>query len=445
MKKKCLTIWLIGLQFCLLAQTNPSATLPNPAANTTTPKPNPPSFTWYGFARNDLNIDSRLSEFVREGQLNLWPKGKDIVNGKDFNDKSQLNILGILTRLGVKINGPDVLGAKLSGQIEGDFFGQAEANIGLLRLRHGFVKLEWTKSALLFGQTWYPLFIPEAFPGVVNFSTGIPIAPFGWAGQIKFSKTLSKDLFLHLTAYKPREFADASVSYANQPATSSASSSPNFASMNATLPELNAHIQYKSDKFILGAQIDYSVLIPYTKDVNAAGTAVINNASVSATTLMAYTKIVTKPVSIKAQFIAAEDATHWVMMGGFLEYRDANKMVSYKPTKTTSIWGEVYGNGKKWIPGIFIGYTSNDGANPGATIGYGRMVGISGYGIKDILRISPRIEYVAGKLKFGVEVEQTTANWGTRGNDGKVITGDATKPIDAITNTRFTFSTIYSF
>ena len=84
--------------------------------------------------------------------------------------------------------------------------------------------------------TWANLvsfIIPEAFPGVVNFSTGIPIAPFGWAGQIKYSQTLGKNLFLHLTAYRAREFANTVVTYSTQPITSSAAVSPNFASMNA--------------------------------------------------------------------------------------------------------------------------------------------------------------------------------------------------------------------
>ncbi len=44
---------------------------------------------------------------MREGQLNLYPKDKDIQSdGLDYNKKSQLNILGILTRLGVKVTGP---------------------------------------------------------------------------------------------------------------------------------------------------------------------------------------------------------------------------------------------------------------------------------------------------------------------------------------------------
>ena len=71
--------------------------------------------------------------------------------------------------------------------------------------------MDWKKTALTFGQTWYPLFIPECFPGVVNFNTGIPIAPFGWAGQVRFTAKFDTKTSLSLTAYKPREFAVTNV------------------------------------------------------------------------------------------------------------------------------------------------------------------------------------------------------------------------------------------
>ena len=42
------------------------------------------SVSLYGFIRNDMNYDSRQNVFVREGQLDLYPKDKDIQSdGKD--------------------------------------------------------------------------------------------------------------------------------------------------------------------------------------------------------------------------------------------------------------------------------------------------------------------------------------------------------------------------
>ncbi|MBL0145784.1 MAG: hypothetical protein IPP48_08485 [Chitinophagaceae bacterium] len=322
------------------------------------------------------------------------------------------------------------MGAKTSAVIEGDFFGQADVNIGLLRLRHGYVKLDWAKSALTLGQTWYPLFIPECFPGVVNFNTGIPIAPFGWAAQIKYTAKFNTKTSLSFTAYKPREFSVASVN-TTEPA--------NSPSMNASIPELNAHLQYKDDKVLVGAEIDYSSIMPYVK----YGTAPvkISKERVNGITFMAYTKLTGKKVSVKAMGVFAQNATHWVMMGGYYGYKATPTSIeTYKPGKTTAAWVDVYSNNKKTAPGLFIGYSVNNGASSGATAAYGRMVGVSGRGIKDLLRVAPRVDIYSGKLKFGTELEYTSANYGTRGNDGKV-TGTTTR----VNNIRFTFSSIFNF
>jgi hypothetical protein len=429
MKKSLLAFGFILTHFMANAQTATSTTTTATAVS----KPTTPSVTLYGFVRHDVNYDSRQSVFVREGQLLLYPKDKDMVGGTDYNKKAQLNMLGILTRVGVKLVGPDVLNAKLTGQIEGDFFGQADVNIGLLRLRHGFAKLDWTKSSLTIGQTWYPLFIPEVFPGVVNFNTGIPIAPFGWAGQMKYTAQLDKNLAFSFTAYKPREFGVPSVNPLEN------TTAP---SMNATMPQLNAHLQYKSAKFIAGAQLDYSVLNPYTKYASNGSATLnsINNEKVTGLTFMGYTKLTTSKFSLKAQGVIGQNSYQWVMMGGYYGYKNASGLETYQPASTKSVWIDLAGTGKKVVPGIFYGFSSNDGADAGATAAYGRAIGISGRGIKNLTRISPRLEFLHNKLKFGTELEFTTATYGSRSNAGKVI--GAT---DAFTNTRFTFSTIYSF
>jgi hypothetical protein len=395
-------------------------------------KPALPAISIYGFIRNDMNYDSRQNVFVREGQLDLYPKDKDIQSdGKDYNKKSQLNILGILTRFGVKISGPDAFKAKTSAVIEGDFFGQSDVNIGLFRLRHGYVKLDWKKSALTLGQTWYPLFIPECFPGTVNFNTGIPIAPFGWAGQIKYTAKFTDKTSLSLTAYKPREFAVSNVNNADN---------TNAASMNATLPELNAHLQHKADKILFGAQIDFSMLKPYVK-YGTASNLTVSDETVSGLTAMAYAKFSGKKIMVKTQLVLGQNTTHWVMMGGYYGYKTSPTSIeTYKPAKTTAAWMDIYGTGKKIVPGLFVGYSANNGAKTGATAAYGRAIGMSGRGVKDLFRVSPRLDFISGKLSFRNELEFTQAQYGIRSSEGKV-----TGSTDKITNIRFTFSTVYNF
>lgn len=422
----------IALLFCCTNKAAAQAPAAPAAPAAAKPAASVPSVTIYGFVRNDMNYDSRQVTFVREGQLDLYPKDIDTagLGGVDANKKSQLNLLGILARFGVKVTGPDAFGAKTSAVIEGDFFGQADATIGLLRLRHGYVKLDWKKSALTLGQTWYPLFIPECFPGVVNFNTGIPISPFGWAAQIKYTAKFDDKTSLSLTAYKPREFSVASVS------TTEPTNSP---SMNASIPELNAHLQYKTDKLLLGVQADYSSIMPYVKyGVNPVK---VSKERVNAISLMAYTKITGKKIGLKAQAVLGQNATHWVMMGGYYGYKNSpTEIETYKPAKTTAAWMDLYSTNKKVAPGLFVGYSVNNGASAGATAAYGRMVGVSGRGIKDLLRVAPRLDFYSGKLKFGTELEYTSANYGLRINSGKV-SGNTTR----VNNVRFTFSTVFNF
>ena len=69
------------------------------------------------------------------------------------------------SRLGLKLEGPNIAGAKSRGQIEADFFGGFPAvsvgeNFGIVRLRLAFVRLEWEKTSLALGQDW-AIFAPN--------------------------------------------------------------------------------------------------------------------------------------------------------------------------------------------------------------------------------------------------------------------------------------------
>ena len=44
-----------------------------------------------------------------------------------MNGVGASNFLSVVSRLGVKVKGPNVWGAKMSGTLEGDFFGNTEA------------------------------------------------------------------------------------------------------------------------------------------------------------------------------------------------------------------------------------------------------------------------------------------------------------------------------
>lgn len=196
---------LLLLTFALGSFSSQAQTTPAPAA---TPAPAKEwEVTPYGFIRTDYIWDTRRSAQVREYNLNLYPLDEQLdANGADLNDAGASNFLSVVSRLGVKAKGPNVWGAKTAGTLEGDFFGNTEASIGLFRLRHAYVTLDWEKTSLTLGQTWYPTFIPEVFPGVANFSTGIMFNPFGWVSQAKIKQNFTKELSFAFTVYKERVY-----------------------------------------------------------------------------------------------------------------------------------------------------------------------------------------------------------------------------------------------
>jgi hypothetical protein len=357
------------------------------------------SVNLYGFVRTDYIFDSRKSATVREDNLNLYPLDVALdANGKDANAVSQSNFLSITSRFGIKVKGPDVWGAKMNGNIEGDFFGNTDGTIGTLRLRHAYVNMDWSKTSLTLGQTWYPTFIPEVFPGVANFNTGIMFNPFGWATQVKLKQALTKEVAVIATAYKEREFFALGTT-----------GTQNAASINSTLPSLNAQIQYKGKNWFLGAGLEYKSMQPLT----VSATNIVTTEKVNSSSVFGYAKYSNDKIIIKAYGISGGNLNNLVMLGGFTGATN-DGIQSYDPTKTTSFWIDIASNGKVIAPGFFFGTTKNNGASDpaGSTAQvYGR--GITGPRVVDnVWRASGRIDFKSNKFRVSPELEYTTATWG---------------------------------
>ena len=99
------------------------------------------SLEWHGFVNPHYYADSRSVVGGREDMMLFYPKPVLLDSlGNDLNDGWQADMLAITARLGLKINGPEMLGAKTSAYIEGDFTGSTNATINDLRLRHAYNK-----------------------------------------------------------------------------------------------------------------------------------------------------------------------------------------------------------------------------------------------------------------------------------------------------------------
>ena len=162
-----------------------------------------------GFIRNDVFFDSRQVTSARpanQGDLLLYPANiSNDINGNDVNAASSFNMLAITSRLTGTVTGPDAFGAKTSGILEAEFFGNANGNENVFRLRHAFAKLDWATTQLAFGQYWHPLFVTDCYPGVVSFNTGMPFQPFARNPQIRLTQQLGGGMNLILAAVSQTE------------------------------------------------------------------------------------------------------------------------------------------------------------------------------------------------------------------------------------------------
>ena len=403
------------------------------AAGTAFPQADKPQTTFgisfSGFIKTDVIYDSRQTVSIREGHFFLFPKGELLdPAGRDVNARGNFNILSVQTRLVGKITGPDALGAKTSGLIEGEFFGTADGDTNGFRLRHAYVKLNWKTTELMIGQFWHAMFITECYPDVVSFNTGAPFQPFSRAPQIRLTQTFSR-VSLIATALSQRDFA---------------SNGPEGVSSvylrNAGIPEFNLKAQYaaKDEKggteTLLGLGVDYMTIAPRL----VTETGYRTSESLGSTAVMGYLKRRMPGWTFKAEAVYGQNLHHLTMIGGYGVEAVTDpilKTQSYAPLDTFSAWAEIHTNGTRWQAGLFGGCARNLGSrSPITGPSYSR-----GGNIRDLYRISPRLVFNAGKLRLAAEAEWTSAGYGTPDLYGKV------KNVHRVDNARILLATYYYF
>jgi hypothetical protein len=415
------TIFLV-IAFALAATASPAAAQTEKA---------PPAFgiSLSGFVKTDIFYDSRQTVSIREGHYLLYPKGPLLdPGGGDINARSNFNILSIQTRLAGRITGPDALGAKTSAYFEAEFFGTSDADINGFRLRHGYLKLNWAKSELMVGQFWHPMFITESFPDVVSFDTGAPFQPFNRSPQVRYTRMFGK-VSLIATALAQRDFA---------------SNGPDGTSSvylrNAALPEFNLKLQAASKndarktETVAGVGADVMKLAP--RIVTAAGYK--TDESVTGLAAMAFFKQKWAKWTWKAEAVWGQNLHHLTMLGGYAVRGVVDEVRldwNYTPIDTLSCWTEVQTNGAPWQTGLFVGYSKNLGSRHSISgANYAR-----GFNIDELYRLSPRLVYNIGKMRFAGEAELTAASYGTPDGFGKV------RDARFVRNLRLLFAAYYFF
>lgn len=380
-----------------------------------------------GFVKSDFFYDTRQSSAsngLREGHFYLFPDNVLYdLQGNDVNANPSFHMLSIQTRIKGDISGPDAFGAKTSGVIEAEFFGTSENDINGFRLRHAYVKMDWSGVSLTMGQSWHPMFITESFPGTISFNTGAPFTPFSRNPQIRLS-TRSNVIRFSFTAYSQRDFTSPGPD---------GNSSRYLRNTGIPGLDLQTHIT-AGEGFNAWAGIDYKRLRPELKSSGNMET----NSTIGSFSAFANLKIKSDPVTLSLMGTYAQNASDLMMTGGYAVSRisglyEENKL--YTNFNTLSFWADLSTNRNKVKVGLFTGFSKNLGSDdPIAGNVYAR-----GSNIDHLLRLSPRITFTEGRLNFCGEIEHTTAAYGTMQNTGRVIN------TDNVSNLRILFSSIYRF
>ena len=390
-----------------------------------------------GFIRNDAIFNSRAAFSARgESALYLTPLAENIDSlGNDLNADPNFTISSLVTRIRGKITGPDAFGAKTSGLIEVDFYGVSGASYYSIRMRHALLKLDWGTTQLWAGQYWHPLWIADCYASTVSFGAGLPYNPLSRNPQIRFIKQFGDMQFMAAILSQG--------TFKNK---------GNVSMQKAVIPEAHAQIQYKksngSNLFVLGGAINAKTLVIEDGFFHEAG-----ENTVSSISALGYCKIKTSPFTLKLWAKYGQNNDNMVMMGGYAmvnrEYTTENILYNnfeYVPIATLTGWVDFHTNGKKMQYGLFGGYSQNLGAAEAIVAGsqVGRWVDVD-----YMYRLAPRVVFLSGKTKIGLELEHTSVNYGKLDIDKplqEMYADDGTVNYsEAVSNLKFILSLVYSF
>ncbi|MCB9002620.1 MAG: hypothetical protein H6537_11685 [Bacteroidales bacterium] len=380
----------------------------------------------YGYVRTDLIYDTYKNLDVRDGEIIFYPlKEKLDVNGNNVNEQNQLQLLSITTRLGLKMSGPDVLGAKTSAMVETDFYATANDLIYQLRLRHAMVNLKWESSELIVGQYWHPMFVTETAPSVLTFGAAAAFHALNRSPQIRYTIYPIQNLRMSFTAL--------SQGYHR-------TKGPTDAQRNSGLPELVYQIAAGNRKtFIAGINAGYKWLTPrLVTDSNYVTNQRVGQYEFSAFVMKAFGN-----TKIKAEAIYGENLTHLNMIGGYgMETGSldtSTNRYNYANLRTLSTWIDISHSIKKLDFGLFVGYTKQMGSNKKYTqisSSYERNADMN-----YVYRISPRFSYTIENFKLSAEYMITTSVYGKTFDDKQ----KATSSYDPVSDNRITLSASYTF
>ena len=396
----------------------------------------------YGHVRTDFFYNSRANVESVDGLFYSYPKDEKLdPNGEDLNGSASSNMYAVYSRMGFDFAGPMIGKAKTSAKIEFDFRGNGNDNLSALRLRHAYFNFDWGKSKVLVGQTSHPFF-GDVSPQILNLNTGSPFQPFGRAPQIRYRYN-SGALQLQAAAVWQSQFKSYGPVVENGKLSLDTSgkekTSRNQAPhKNSNIPELALGLDYKANGWIIGVGLDMLSLVPRTTAFDEKGNPTYKvNERITTVSYEAHLKYQKDKWLVAAKSFLGSNFTHTSMLGGYgIKYQDEKTGErEYTPFRNSSNWINIV-YGKKWKPGIFLGYIKNLGTAEDMvnTTYYG-----TGTNIDKLMTGTFELTYNVPHWKIGAEYNYTEAYYGTTQKDGKV------KDTHSVGNNRLVLSATYSF
>ncbi len=374
-----------------------------------------------GYVKNDVFWQTRQIVSLQEGNILLLPAEPAYdVFGQDTEAHGAYNIMPIETMIRFDFMGPELNCMKTSGAIEASFWGQTVLSFGnetpnlsinMLTMDHAYLQLEWPDFALLAGQTTHP--IAHDVPDTVCYNVGMPIVPFAFSPQVRFTYHASKaDLIFAATSELNWQ--------SNGPY--------NFITQyirNGILPNLHAQARIQANELVsLGLGLDVKRIVPRLMTDNN----VKANEHLYSGAAFAHLKFEWERYYLLLKGVWAQNGVDYDLTGGYAvssinpvtdhrTYTNFNTISFYIDTKRDGILE----------PGLFCGVLKNLGTTkniiPSITVDgvTTSLVYDFAANVDTVLRVSPRLRYNIDPVVIGTEIEYTRAAWGTLTNQGTVV------------------------
>ena len=373
------------------------------------------SLDWHGFVNPHYYADSRSVVGGREDMMLFYPKPILLDSlGNDLNDGWQADMLAITARLNLRITGPDMLGAKTSAFIEGDFTGSTNSTINNLRLRHAYIDLNWEHHRLLAGQYWYAMVIHEIMPMTNPLNMGAPFHCYARQPQVRYE--------YHLGGLEAVAVAQWQLDNMSQGLLNGVPQSSTQFARHSLVPELNAQLRYRHGALFVGAAVNAKTIQPVVPDPTGTLHTSISYSVFGSLTL--------KGITFKTQTLLNNSLYEGCSMGGYIIYTSVmGNDIMFRDWTFNTVWLDVERNTGHWRPGIFLGYAQKQDEGPVLAIYSTTAVLGRGYDLDYLWRVQPRLTYTTlTGLSFTGEAEYTYAGYN-----------------EPVGNLRLSLSMVYSF